>query len=391
MVERRTILHVDMDAFFASVEQRDDPRLRGKPVLVGFAGRRGVVAAASYEARAYGCRSAMPMSVALRRCPHAVVVPPRHAHYAAVSDRVLEILETATPLVEPLSIDEAFLDVTGTERLHGPPAALGERLRARIRDELALTASVGVAPNKFLAKLASDLRKPDALVEVTPETTDAILLPLPVERLWGVGPKTAERMRALGLATVADLRARGLERLVASLGALGEHVHALAWGRDDRPVVPESEAKSIGHEETFLHDLEDPDDVRSVLLAQTEAVARRVRRAGVLARGVTVKIRFGDFETVTRAGPLAAPTDATDELYRAARGAFDRWVDEGFRPVRLVGVAATRFLAGPRQLELFGDPDHERRRRLDAAVDALQRRFGADAIRRRGGPPPREP
>jgi DNA polymerase-4 len=380
----RTILHLDMDAFFASVEQRDHPEYRGKPVLVGSAERRGVVAAASYEARAFGCHSAMPMAVALRKCPQAIVVSGRHSRYGDVSDQVFEILASATPLIEPLSIDEAFLDVTGTERLHGPARVLAERLRARIRTELGLTASVGIAPNKFLAKVASDLRKPDGLVEVTPDRIDEILLPLPVERLWGVGPKSAEHLEAEGIRTVADVRAHPLEWWVARHGAFGAHVHALAYGRDDRPVVTEGEAKSIGHEETFPYDLGDPEDVRSVLLGQCEAVGRRVRRAGTRARGVTVKIRYGDFETITRAATLPSATDATDELWAAARGLFDRWAEAGYRPVRLIGMSASRFDDRPEQLELFPDPEHERRRRLDAALDDLQRRFGSDAIRRRG-------
>ena len=381
----RTILHVDMDAFFASVEQRDDPTLRGKPVLVGSRERRGVVCAASYEARVFGCRSAMPMSVALRRCPHAAVVEPHHTKYGDVSDQVFEILGSATPLIEPLSVDEAFLDVTGTERLWGPPRALAERLRARIRAELHLTASVGIAPNKFLAKIASDLKKPDGLVEIAPDRIDEFLLPLPVERLWGVGPVSAKRLRAAGIATVADVRAHPLADLVARLGSWGEHVHRLSFGLDDRPVETEGEAKSIGHEETFPYDLEDPEDVKAVLLAQCEAVGRRMRRAGRKARGVTVKIRYGDFETITRAATLAAASDVTAEVWAAARDLFDRWAGDGYRPVRLIGVSTSRFQDGPVQLDLFPDPEHEKRRRLDRALDGLQKRYGSDSIRRRGG------
>ena len=380
----RTILHVDMDAFFASVEQRDDPSLRGRPVLVGSAGRRGVVCAASYEARTFGCHAAMPMAIALRKCPHAAVVPPRHARYGDVSDQVFTILGSATPMIEPVSVDEAFLDVTGTERLWGAPRALAERLRARIRAELSLTASVGIAPNKFLAKIASDLEKPDGLVEIAPDRIDEFLLPLPVERLWGVGPVSARRLRAVGIATVADVRAQPLESLVARLGAWGEHVHRLSLGLDDRPVETEGEAKSIGHEETFPYDLEDPEDVRAVLLAQCEAVGRRIRRAGRKARGVTVKIRFGDFETITRALTLKTPTDLTQDLWAAARDLFDRWARDAYSPVRLIGVSASRFLEGPTQLELFTDPEHDRRRRLDEALDGLQKRYGSEAIRRRG-------
>jgi DNA polymerase-4 len=243
---------------------------------------------------------------------------------------------------------------------------------------------VGIAPNKFLAKIASDLRKPDALVEVAPDGVDALLLPLPIERLWGVGEKTAEVLHAEGVHTVADVRARPNAWWTARHGAFGEHVLALAHGRDDRPVVTEGEAKSLGHEETFAYDLEDPDDVKAVLLAQCEAVGRRARRAGVRGRGVTVKIRYGAFETITRSASLAAPTDATDELWAQARALFERWAAASWKPVRLIGVSLSRFVAGPEQQELFPDPEHARRRRLDAALDDLQRRFGDASIRRRG-------
>ncbi len=379
---RRTILHVDMDAFFASVEQRDRPELRGRPVLVGSRERRGVVAAASYEARRFGCHSAQPMAQALRLCPDAVVVAPRGERYAEASDLVFRILAAVAPAVEPLSIDEAFLDMTGTERLLGAPRAVAEDLRARIRREVQLTASVGIAPNKFLAKLASDLGKPDGIAEITPENLDAILLPLPTERLPGVGPVTAERLRALGLATVADVRARPVADLVHVLGAFGEHLSELARGIDERPVEAEGEAKSMGQEQTFAFDEEDPAAVRAVLLAQCEEVARRVRRAGVRAQTVTVKIRYGDFETITRSATLKAPTDLTDDLRRAAFALFDRWARSGFRPVRLIGMSAGRFSRGEGQLDLFPDPERERRRRLDAIVDEIRRRHGDASIGR---------
>jgi len=383
----RHVLHADMDAFFASVEQRDRPELRGKPVLVGSDRRRGVVAAASYEARVFGCRSAQPMSVALRLCPHATVVRPRGARYAEASDHVFRIFEDVAPRVEPLSIDEAFLDLTGTERLLGPPVEVARRLKARVRDEVGLTVSVGVAPNKFLAKLASDLEKPDGLTVITPETVDEILLPLPVERIWGVGPKTAEHLRAQGIGTVRDLRALTLEELEARFGALGERFHRLARGLDEREVVTPGEAKSLSHEQTFEEDLEEKEEVRRVLLGQTEAVGRRLRRHGLQARTVTVKIRYGDFETITRSATLPAPTDVTDELWRAAAGLFDAWARRDYRPVRLVGMGAAHLGHEELQLGLFPDPVHRRKRSLDAALDDIQRRFGPDAIRREGGRP----
>ncbi len=378
----RTVLHLDMDAFYASVEQLDHPELRGRPVLVGHDGPRGVVAAASYEARRYGCRSAQPISVAKRMCPQAAIVPVRGARYAEVSDRMFSFLHDVSPLVEPLSIDEAFVELTGTERLLGPAVEVAQGLRARIRRELGLTASAGIAPNKFLAKLASDLDKPDGLTVIGPGDIDRVLPPLPVERLWGVGPVTAQRLHDLGIRTIGDLRRRSVASLVPHLGEGAEHFIQLAHGLDDREVVPDAEAKSIGHEDTFSVDVEEPAAVRAVLLRQTEQVGRRLRRHGLEARGVTVKIRYGDFETITRAATLDASTDLTDELWRAAAALFDRWVRESFRPVRLIGVTATRLGAHTAQGSLFPDAAREKRRQLDAAVDALRDRFGARAVRR---------
>jgi DNA polymerase-4 len=376
----RTILHVDMDAFFASVEQRDDPALRGKPVLVGSRERRGVVAAASYEARRFGCRSAMPMVQALRLCPEALVVRPRHERYAEASDRVFAILASVSPVVEPLSIDEAFVDVTGTERLLGRPVRVAETIRGRIRHELALTASVGIATNKFLAKLASDLAKPDGVREIDATNLDAVLLPLPIERLPGVGPVTGERLRATGLTDVASVRATPVQDLVARFGPYGERLARLSHGLDDRPVESEGEAASIGQEQTFSYDLEERESVVAVLLSQCDEVARRVRRAGLRGRLVTVKIRFGDFETITRSATLPAATDLTDDVRRPALAAFDRWADAEFRPVRLIGVSVGHFERGEHQLGLFPDPERERRRRLDVTLDAIRKDHGHRAI-----------
>lgn len=381
----RIVLHLDMDAFFASVEQRDHPELRGRPVLVAWDRPRSIVTTASYEARPFGCRSAMPISVAKRLCPHAAIVPPRMEVYAEASARVMAMLEEISPLVEPLSIDEAFVDLTGTERLLGPARGVAERVRARIRDELSLTASVGIAPNKFLAKLASDLRKPDGLTVVREEDVERLLGPLPVSRLWGVGPKAEERLAADGIRTIADLRGRGGDALERRHGESGRHWFELAWGRDDRSVVPDSQAKSLGQERTFEEDVADADAVRAVLLAETEAVGRRVRRHGLHAREVSVKIRYGDFETITRQATLAAATDVTAELWDAARMLFDRWARGGFRPVRLIGVTASRLSEGGRQAGLFDDRTHERRRRLDRTTDAIVERFGGGAVRRAGG------
>jgi len=373
-----------MDAFFAAVEQRDRPELRGRPVLVGGAATaRGVVAAASYEARAFGARSAMPMATALRLCPHAVVVPPRMRHYRAVSRSLFRLFDAFTPLVEPVSVDEAFLDVTGCEALFGPPPEIGRQLKARIRAETALTASVGVAPNKFLAKLASDLEKPDGLVVIAPERVREILDPLPVSRLWGVGQATLARFERIGARTVADVRRLPPTTLARLFGAAGEQFLRLARGEDDRPVTPDQQARSISHEITFPSDVTELDTLCRTLLHQTEDVGYRLRRLDLLARTVTLKIRLGDFTTLTRAATLAEPTDVTADLWRAARDLLHAWHRGAAVPVRLIGVGVAGLSgARERQLSLFAEPRREAQ--LDEALDVLRARFGADAVRRGG-------
>jgi DNA polymerase-4 len=378
----RAILHVDMDAFFASVEQLDEPRLQGKPVLVGYAGPRGVVAAASYEARVFGCRSAQPMSVALRNCPHAIVMPVRFGRYREISDRVFQILESFTPIVEPLSIDEAFLDITDSQRLLGEPKPIARRIKEQIRRTTGLTASVGVAGNKFLAKLASDMNKPDGLTVIGPEEAESILAPLPVGRIWGIGPKTAGRLEGLGIKTIGDLRKLPLDVLERRIGSDAEHYRRLASGLDQRPVVTDREAKSIGQEQTFGTDLADLDLVRDVMLEQSEQVARRLRKHGLRARAIVVKIRFGDFQTITRRSTLAEPTDITSTIWQSARDLFDRWASREFKPVRLIGVTGSELMASGAQLELFANPNAERQRKLDRVLDQISGRFGTDAIRR---------
>ena len=381
----RAILHVDMDAFFASVEQLDDPTLRGKPVLVGGDGPRGVVAAASYESRVFGCRSAQPMAVAKRLCPHALVVRGRFHRYREVSKQVFEILHEATPAVEPLSIDEAFLDVTGSLRLLGSATQIASRLKAKILAVTGVTASVGVAPNKFLAKLASDMDKPDGLTVIRPDNAVAILGPLPVGRIFGVGPKAERMLNGLGVRTIGDLRKIDLAVLARRVGDdEAARYRRLALGQDDRPVVPDHEAKSVGQEETFGQDLADPQAVRDVMLRQAEEVGARVRRHGFFARGVVVKIRFGDFQTITRRTTLPRPTDATADLWTAARELFDRWVAAGYQPVWLIGVTATDFGPPDAQLDLFAAGASDKQRRLDAAVDRINAKFGKQAVRRSG-------
>lgn len=387
----RQILHVDMDAFFAAVEQRDRPELRGRPVLVGGSPEgRGVVAAASYEARRFGPHSAMPMREALRLCPGAVVVPVRMARYREVSHQVFRIFDSYSPLVEKLSIDEAFLDLTGTGRLFGPPEEAARRLKQQIRDETGLAASVGVAPNKFLAKLASDLRKPDGLVVIAPGGVREVLDPLPVERLWGVGAATLRKFERFGVRTVGQVRGLPLELLHREFGSAGEHFFRLSRGEDDRPVSPDHQAKSISHECTFARDVEDPEYLRTVLLHQVEDVGYRLRRLDLCARSVTLKLRYGDFTTVTRGATLGQATQVTAALWRTAAELFDAWRRERPGALRLIGAGAGS-LAGRdgQQLALFAE-EEERQRRLDAAVDQIRTRFGAGAVRRGGTPPRRE-
>lgn len=380
----RSILHVDMDAFYAAVEQRDDPALRGRPVIVGGTpDGRGVVMAASYEARRFGIRSAMPTATALRLCPHVEVVPGHFARYREASRQVFALLDEFSPLVEPLSIDEAFLDLTGTEQLFGPAETAARKIRERIRSETGLTASVGIAPNKFLAKVASDFCKPDGLLFVPADGIRAFLDPLPVERLWGVGTATMRHFTRLGVTTVGDVRALSLDRLTQAFGSAGTHFYQLSRGLDDRPVLPDREAKSISHEVTFARDVADREHLRSVLLRQVEDVAYRLRRLDLYAGSVGVKIRYPSFVTITRGATLPSPTHITDTLWRGVAGLFEAWCADQTSPVRLIGASAAH-LTGPdgRQLSLFEDAE-SRQRQVDAAADAIRERFGPEALRRR--------
>lgn len=377
----RHILHVDMDAFFASVEQRDNPELRGRPVLVGGGGRRGVVAAASYEARRFGARSAMATVHAKRLCPDAIIVPPRHAHYAAVSREVFAIFARYSPQIEGISFDEAFIDVTGSVRLFGAPEGIAERIRGEIRERLCLTASAGVATSKFVAKIASERNKPDGLCVVPAGTEATFLSPMPVRAMWGVGPKAAERLRQGGFTTIGDIASADPEVLEARLGHWAETAQRLARGQDDRPVVTERAAKSIGAEETFEKDLASKDELRRALLSQCERVAARLVAAGLCAGSLTVKIKFADFTARTR--QLSLPHDAadTDSLFEAACALLDRFADLN-RGVRLTGVSASDLREGQRSLLLFEDEAVVRRRQLQDAVHAVRERFGAAGVTR---------
>ena len=377
MSAARAIIHVDMDAFYASVEQRDAPELRGKPVIVGGHPTRGVVLAASYEVRPSGVRSAMPMSRAVKLAPDAVVVPPRFDAYEDASEKVFEIFHRYTPLVEPLSLDEAFLDVTESVRLFGPPVKIALELRGAIASELRLPASAGIAPVKFVAKVASDVAKPNGQKEVLPQQVIPFLAALPASRLWGVGPKTDEVLRRLGIRTIGDVAARDVAWLEQKLGSAGRHLWELAHGQDDRAVVPDGQAKSIGAEDTFDEDLEGEEALRPHVHAQALRVARRLRRAGLRARVAQLKIKFADFESVTRRRTLDQPTDDGHTLYRAAMDLFAR-VDLA-RAVRLTGVSGQELVGERDQMELFR-PEPGPRQRLNAALDRIASRYGTAAV-----------
>ncbi len=380
------ILHVDMDAFYASVEERDQPQLVGHPVIVGGTPEgRGVVAAANYVARTFGVHSAMPAVQAKRLCPHAIFLRPRMEHYAEVSAKIRSVFERYTPLVEPLSLDEAFLDVTGSESLHGPALKIAQDIKHEIRDSLSLVASVGVAPNKFLAKIASDLEKPDGLVVVDPVQIQAFLDPLPVKRLWGVGKVTGKVFEQLGIQTIGQLRQLSVERLQQHFGNSGLHFWELAHGIDKRAVTPEQEAKSISHEKTFTSDIEDPSLLRAWLLELTEQVTCRLRRHDLKAKTVNLKVRYDDFHTVTRSHTLSAPTNVTEEIWKAASMLFDRMPSRQLR-LRLLGVGVSNLVQRAKaQLVLFVDAERERQSRLDEVADDIKAKFGSVSLQRASG------
>ena len=375
-----TILHVDMDAFYASVELISRPELHGTPVIVG-GGNRGVVLSATYEARRYGVHSAMPMSRARRLCPQATVVAPTHGLYSQVSAGVMEIFRSITPLVEPLSLDEAFLDVAGAVRRLGRPAEIGTLIRDRVADEQGITCSVGVATTKFVAKLASTRCKPDGMLIVPAAGVVAFLHPLPVAALWGVGEKTEKELVRLGLHSVGDIANTPRSTLVRAVGqATGSHLHALAWGRDERSVVPHEPDKSIGAEETFASDVDDPQVVRRELLRLCERTAGRMRASGMAGRTVSIKVRFADFTTITRARTLKEATDVAQEIYATARGLYDALGLDRAR-IRLIGVRVEALAdsdTAPRQL-LLGQRARGRRE-VEQAADRAVARFGRGTV-----------
>ena len=375
----RCIMHVDMDAFFASVEQRDHEEYRGRPVIVGGLSPRGVVATASYEARRFGVHSAMPMEQARKRCPQGVFVSGRHAHYREVSAQIFAVFARFSPVVEPLSIDEAFLDLTGMERLMASPAAYARKLKAAIRKETGLVASMGVAPNKFLAKLASDLQKPDGLVVIERSHIQEVLWPLPIRRLWGAGPKTTARLRLMGYETIGQLAGADRLQLRQAFGPkLAGQLVALANGNDDRPVVPAREAQSIGNENTFLQDIHGQEAIDTELLALAEKVAWRLRQAKRRARTIQLKVRLADFTTYTRSRTLVEGTCYDEVLYQMARELYQELHVRG--AVRLLGITGSNF--DPYEASLFSDT--QKQQELYGAIDDLKKRFGSDIIRHLG-------
>jgi DNA polymerase IV len=377
------ILHVDMDAFYASVEIRDRPELMGKPVIVGSPNGRGVVLSASYEARKFGVRSAMPGAVARRRCPQAIFVPPRRGVYSEVSKQVMAVFRSVTPVVEPLALDEAFLDVSGALRRLGSPAWIGAAIRRQVEAEQGLTCSVGVASSKFIAKIASVRAKPDGMLVVPADAVLEFLHPLPVSALWGVGQRTGETLARLGLRTVGDIARAPLDTLQQHLGdAVGAHLSALAWGRDRRSVTPHAPDKSIGAEETFATDVTDPDVIRRELLRLSERTARALREGGWAGRTVTVKLRLGNFRTITRSRTLPDPVDLTRTIYETACALYEGSGLDGAARLRLVGVRMTGLTAADgATTQLAFDDKPANWRDAERAMDQITQRFGAGAVR----------
>ncbi|MDQ4500795.1 DNA polymerase IV [Sinomonas sp. ASV322] len=399
-LRRRGILHVDMDAFFVGVEQRERPELRGQMVIVGFPSERSVVLSASYEARAYGVRSAMPMATALRACPRAIVVEPRHTLYYEVSRELMALFGEFTDLVEPLSVDEAFLDVSGAVRRLGPPERIAAAVKAEVRSRLGLTASVGVAATKFVAKIASARSKPDGLLVIRPEETVPYLHSLPVGALWGIGGKTAEVLARLGIHTVEDLAHTPDSTLQRMLGAPGLHAKALSWGIDSRRVTPHREEKSVGAEETFASDVVDDEVLKRELLRLSHRVAARLRAAGLEAGTVALKLRYADFSTLSRSRAVTVPADSAHVLYREGVRLL---AGIGPRPqsVRLIGLRGERLSRSGGAVQLSLEPGEDNWRTAEKTIDAVSARFGRSSLRpasllgeaaeRRRPSPPGEP
>lgn len=373
------IIHCDMDAFYASVAELDDPTLRGKPVVVG-AGIRGVVLSANYAARKFGIRAAMPVGRAKRMAPNAIFVTPDHHRYSEISAKVMEIFASFTPFVEPLSLDEAFLDITGAQRLLGTPREIGQAIRKRVHEECGITCSVGIASNKFIAKLASGHCKPNGLLEIKEDRIINFLHPLPVSDLWGVGPKTSEHLQKLGLKTVSDIAHTPVETLKRALGdATGEHLYELSWGRDDRDVIPDEPDQSISAAETFSYDIEDPEVILREYLRLTEKASARLRERELFAKTIGIKVRFADFSTITRSKTLPLPISSTQEIYKIVKDLFLALKLDRAR-LRLVGVSLENLKTeAPEQL-MLGQRE-KGWREAESAVDKATARFGEKSIR----------
>jgi len=378
------ILHIDMDAFYASVEQLDDPQLRNKCVIVGGTSNRGVVSAASYEARQFGVRSAMPIYQAKQKCPHGIFVPPRMDRYQAVSKKIMAVLRDFSPLVEPVSIDEAYVDITGCQRLFGEPQEIAWEIKRKIKETVNLTCSVGVAPNKFLAKIASDMQKPDGLTLIAPEQVGAFVDSLPINKVPGVGNKMQHQMELLGIRTLGDVQRLPQETLLRHLGKFGLRLRALSAGIDDSPVTPHAPHKSISSERTLAADTHDRELLKRCLLSQSADVARQLRQAGVRAKTITLKIKDADFKTVTRRATIGIPDQSSKTIYEQATRLLDDY--KITKKIRLIGVGASGFspVSASVQMGLFehseeGDGDWEK---VDKALDAISKKFGKDVVGR---------
>jgi DNA polymerase-4 len=373
------ILHVDMDAFYASVAELDHPEYKGKALVVG-AGTRGVVLSANYEARKFGIRAAMPVGRAKRMAPHAIFIAPEHHRYSEISERVMAIFHSYTPLVEPISLDEAFLDVTGSQKLFGTGREIAAKIREQVEKEEGITCSVGLAQSKFIAKLASQHCKPNGMLEIKPDRILEFLHPLPVRAIWGVGPKTAESLERLGLHTVSDIAHTPRATLVRALGdATGASLYELAWGRDYRDVIPDEPEKSIGNEETFSEDLDNPEEILREFLRMTEKATARLRERSLFAKTISIKIKFADFSSLTRSKTVPIAIDNTHDTYEVVKALYVALRNEGAR-IRLVGVSLSHLQEGaPVQLELGA---RERGwREADSAIDRAQARFGRGSVR----------
>lgn len=374
-----SILHVDMDAFFASVAERDNPELKGKAVVIGM-GVRGVVSAANYEARKFGIHSAMPVGRARRLAPHAIFLPVDMPRYQEVSSHIMEIFESFTPWVEPISLDEAFLDVSGVQRLLGSPREIATAIRAKVESQEGITCSVGIAPSKFIAKLASQHCKPNGVLEITADRILTFLHPLPINAMWGVGPKTAETLERLGLRTIEDIATLPRTTLIRALGeASGASLYELAWGRDYRDVAPQDAEKSISAAETFPQDLDDPTQILTEFLRLTERASARLRDKELFAKTVSIKVRFADFTTINRSKTLALSLDGTHEIYEVVKGLYQALKIERAR-LRLVGVSLENLSSGAPEQMVLGARESGWRQ-ADGAIDRARARFGAGSVR----------